>query len=260
MLEDDHSGVGRPAAVIVEPIQGEGGCIVPTPGFLRRVRELCRHHGVLVIADEIQTGVGRTGRWFASEAEGLEPDIVCISKAAGGGYPLSLIAFDEALNVLRPGEHIGTFRGQATALAAGWATLRTIQKRNLVVEAAAKGVQLSGTLKRLQAKHPELIGEVRGRGLMLGVEMKGPDAGRKAELVQQRLLERLVIVERGGRNGSVVRLLPALNIPWRSCDAFIKKLDDVLEAMAAQPHPMGAEQHDAQGDRRGAWPDGHDIT
>jgi diaminobutyrate-2-oxoglutarate transaminase len=234
LLTDDHSGVATPAAVIVEPIQGEGGCVVPPPGFLADVQRLCRRHGVLLIADEVQTGIGRTGAWFACTDEAVEPDILCLSKAIGGGYPMAAIAYRRGLDRFRPGEHIGTFRGQAMAMSAGLATLEHIRSAGLLARVAAQGAALLAALQALLARHPALDAEVRGRGLMLGIEIGGPAGGRIAGLIQRLLLRASIVVETGGRRGAVVRLLPPLTLSDAQCAHFLDALDRVLDRVTGR--------------------------
>jgi ornithine--oxo-acid transaminase len=163
------------AAFIVEPIQGEGGVIVPPEGYLRRVREICNRHGVLFIADEIQTGLGRTGRLFACDHEGVRPDIVTIGKALSGGfYPVSaVLASAEVLGVFTPGTHGSTFGGSPLACAVARAALRVIVEEDLVANSAAMGDYLIARLREIASRH---VREVRGRGLLIGVELH-PEAG-----------------------------------------------------------------------------------
>ncbi len=163
------------AAFIVEPIQGEGGVIVPPVGYLRRVRELCTHHNVLLIADEIQTGLGRTGALFACDHEGVRPDIVTIGKALSGGfYPVSaVLASAEVLGVFTPGSHGSTFGGSPLACAVAREALRVLVEESLVANAAAMGDYFMSRLAEVGSPH---VGEIRGRGLLIGVELR-PEAG-----------------------------------------------------------------------------------
>jgi len=170
MLDDPHSGVNEPAAVIIEPIQGEGGSIVPPPQFMARVRQACDRHGSVLIADEIQAGFCRTGKMFAFEHSGVVPDIVTMSKALGGiGLPISGVAYREKLDTLPPGLHIGTFRGNVAAYAAGAAAIEFMVSNDLAGHAASVGRDMLSALAPLQAES-EIVGDVRGEGLMLGVE------------------------------------------------------------------------------------------
>ena len=170
VLEDPHSGVGQPAAIIVEAVQGEGGSIAPPKEFLPRLREACDHHEVILIVDEVQAGFGRTGKTFAFEHTGTVPDICVMSKALGGaGFPISGIAYKEKLNTFPPGKHIGTFRGNLAAYAAGAAALDFCDRTDLVRHSAELGAWMLARLKEIEKDSP-IVGEARGLGLMLGVE------------------------------------------------------------------------------------------
>ena len=224
MLEDDHSGVDPPGLVMIEAVQGEGGNHVAPPDFLQRIAALCRKFGILLALDEIQSGMGRTGRWFAFEHAAIEPDIVCLSKGVGGGYPLSLLLFDRRLDCWNAGDHIGTFRGQQIAMTAGRATLQTIASERLVERAATAGARLKDRLQALAAKGP--VAEVRGVGLMLGFEMAAD--GSIARKLQQLLFNEGVIVETGGRGGRVVRILPPLTVSDDEIEYFLAAFERVL--------------------------------
>jgi len=221
-LSDPEGGVPTPAALIVEPIQGEGG-VLPAPAkFLRGLRELCTRHDMALIVDEVQTGFGRTGTMFAFEQAGIVPDILVLSKALGGGLPLSVIVYHERFDSWRPGAHAGTFRGHQLAMAAGSEVLRVLCSEQLPQRSARFGEQFQAALAALATDH-HCIGEVRGRGLMIGVEIVDPHApkdklgarpaaGQLASRLQRECLHRGLIVELGGRHGCVVRFLPPLVI------------------------------------------------
>lgn len=217
VLEDSHSGIPKPAAVIVEAVQGEGGTIIPSPRFLQRVREITEAHGVLLICDEIQAGLGRTGKMFAFEHAGIVPDIVTISKALGGiGFPISAIAYREELNTWPPGLSIGTFRGNMVAYAAGAAALDWMVEHKVAERAAALGEKVMPKLKEMENKS-KILGEARGIGLMIALEMvedkktKKPSADL-AKKVRKYGHQRGVMIEVGGHHGNVARLLPPLVI------------------------------------------------
>lgn len=215
VLEDPHSGVCPPAAVVVEPVQGEGGSIVPPPEFLPKVREICDRHQVLMIADEIQAGFCRTGRMFAIEHTGTIPDILTMSKALGGvGLPISAIAYREALNTWPAGAHIGTFRGNVVAYAAGAAALGFMLRHDLAGHAMCLGEQILAMLREVE-RDSQFVGEVRGKGLMLGVEFvtdkstKEP-APQLASRVRTLCHGRGLLIEIGGHYSNVARFLPPL--------------------------------------------------
>ena len=197
------------AAVILEPVQGEAGVQVPPPGYLRGIRELCDARGALLILDEIQTGIGRTGRWFAHQHEGVVPDIVTLGKGLGGGVPIAAFLCSEAVaKTVSPGEHGGTYAGNLLACAAANAVVRVIAEDKLVERAETLGSSLRERLEAFAAQHPERVAEVRGRGLLLGLELRDP---AHAAHVHRRALEDGVLINLTA--GSVLRFFPALNIP-----------------------------------------------
>jgi diaminobutyrate-2-oxoglutarate transaminase len=219
-LEDPYSGVPKPAGVIVEPIQGEGGTVVPPAGWLAEVREITRRQEVPLIVDEIQTGFGRTGAMFACEHDEVTPDVIVLSKAIGGiGYPLSGIAYDEALDTWEPGAHIGTFRGHQVAMAAGAAAIDLMRELDLPRHAHELGELALALLGEATAAEEDLpaVGEVRGRGLMIGVELVRDRESREpwpelAGAVRRACCEKGLIIEVGGHYGNVARFLPPLVI------------------------------------------------
>jgi diaminobutyrate-2-oxoglutarate transaminase len=216
-LSDPHAGVPTPAAVLIEPIQGEGGTIVPPDGYLAEVRRITREHDVPLICDEIQTGFGRTGTMFACEHDSVAPDVITLSKALGGiGYPLSCVAYDSALDTWTQGAHIGTFRGHQVAMAAGAAAIDFMLEVDLPSHAAALGELTLELLREAQQTLPS-VGDVRGRGLMVGIELvRDRDSrepwGEMASRVRTECFRRGVIIEVGGHFGNVARFLPPLTI------------------------------------------------
>jgi diaminobutyrate-2-oxoglutarate transaminase len=217
VLGDSHSGYSKPAAVILETVQGEGGTIIPSPRFLKEVRRICDEHGIIMICDEIQAGLGRTGKMFAFEHAGIVPDIVTMSKALGGiGFPISAIAYKEELNTWPVGKTIGTFRGNMVAFAAGATALEWMVEHKVVEHSAALGEKCLGKLKELEAES-SIVGESRGIGLMMAIELvkdkksKEP-AGDYAKKVRKFAHQRGVMIEVGGHHGNVARLLPPLII------------------------------------------------
>jgi diaminobutyrate-2-oxoglutarate transaminase len=240
LLDDPEGGVPKPAAIIVEPVQGEGG-VIPAPlDWLRGLRALATEHDVPLIFDEVQTGFGRTGTMFAFEQAGVEPDVLVLSKALGGGLPLSIVVYDRRFDGWAPGAHAGTFRGHQLAMAAGSETLQVIRSERLVLRSAELGARCLAALRALAHEHAA-IGDVRGRGLMIGVELVEPHAARDAlgarpaaprlaARVQSECLRRGLIVELGGRHGSVVRLLPPLIVSSTQLDEILTILDASLGA------------------------------
>ncbi|OLQ90186.1 aminotransferase class III [Vibrio panuliri] len=238
MLADDESGVMKPAAMIVEPVQGEGGVIAAPAFWLRELRRICDEHGILLIFDEIQCGVGKSGYHFAYEESGIQPDILCLSKAIGGGLPMSLLVINKQYDTWLPGEHTGTFRGNQLAMVSGAKALEIIERDNLVEHANIAGQYLRLGLEAIQ-KRVNCIADVRGRGLMLGIEICQPNGERNkfgepasdGELtlrIQRAALERGLIVEKGGRDGSVIRFLPPLIISFEQIDFALRVIEQAI--------------------------------
>jgi 4-aminobutyrate aminotransferase len=230
----------RVAAVIVEPVLGEGGYIVPPPTFLPRLREITRRHGILLIADEVQTGFGRTGELFAVRHWGVEPDILVMAKGIASGLPLSgILARRELLEHWAPGAHGGTYGGNVVSCAAANATLDVIEDEGLVANAAARGRQLLDGLRTVQGRFPSL-GDVRGLGCMVGLEFVRPGQGDgrvpDPDVVKRVLaaaLERDLIVLSAGSYAQVVRIIPPLVTTPNEVDRALGILVDSLEAAAA---------------------------
>ncbi|MFF4851990.1 diaminobutyrate--2-oxoglutarate transaminase family protein [Streptomyces sp. NPDC001194] len=239
LLDDPKGGVPAPAAMIVEPVQGEGGVFPAPDAWLRRMRDITRARDIPLIADEVQTGVGRTGAFWGVDHAGVVPDVMVLSKAIGGSLPLAVIVYRSGLDVWAPGAHAGTFRGNQLAMAAGTATLAYVRKNRLAERAATLGERMLTALRGLASAHP-CIGEVRGRGLMIGIELVDPETGAAAQAlaaaVRQECLNRGLIVELGGRDSSVVRLLPPLTLTDDQAAAVLDRLSDAIPA-AASRHP-----------------------
>jgi 4-aminobutyrate aminotransferase len=228
------------AAIIVEPVIGEGGYIVPPPGFLPRLREITRQHGILLIADEIQTGFGRTGELFAVRHWDVEPDILVMAKAIASGLPLSgFLTRPELMAALQPGSHGGTYGGNVVACAAALATLDVIEEEGLVVNARERGEQFLTGLRALAARHPS-IGDVRGLGLMLALELIKPGEGdgrvpnpELTKRIQAEALERRLIVLTAGTYVNVIRIIPPLVTTREEVELALAILDESLTAAGA---------------------------
>jgi acetylornithine aminotransferase len=212
---------GETAMVILEPIQGENGVIVPPPGYLAAAREICTAAGALLVLDEVQTGVGRTGHWFAHQADGVEPDIITLAKGLGGGLPIgACLAFGPAADLFGPGSHGTTFGGNPVSCAAALAVIRTIAGEGLLDHVKRVGEQIRRGIEALG--HP-LVAGVRGAGLLLGIELTAPvsaavvaglrDAGFLANPVQP----------------GVIRLAPPLILTAEQADAFLAALPAALD-------------------------------
>ncbi|MFJ4622917.1 diaminobutyrate--2-oxoglutarate transaminase family protein [Streptomyces sp. NPDC088812] len=267
VLDDPKSGVRTPAGMILEPVQGEGGVIPAPDAWMQRMRQITAERSIPLIADEVQTGVGRTGAFWAVEHSGVTPDVMVLSKAIGGSLPLAVIVYRDSLDVWEPGAHAGTFRGNQLAMAAGTATLAYVRANGLADHAARLGARMLSQLRQLAQRVP-YMGDVRGRGLMIGIEMVDPEgacdrtsgpagavpstphppagatstpeaahgphpaAPGLAVAVQRECLRRGLIVELGGRHGSVVRLLPPLTITDEQAAAVLDRLADAMEVVA----------------------------
>ncbi|WP_158890710.1 aspartate aminotransferase family protein [Amycolatopsis anabasis] len=231
-LHDPNGGVPRPAAVILEMVQGEGGVIPARRDFVRRVRELTKPLDIPLIVDEVQTGCGRTGTWFAFEQYDIEPDVIVASKALSGiGLPVSLIIYDQHLDTWSPGAHTGTFRGNQLAFAAGTEAVRIVNRDDVLGNVRRRGEQLAERLAPLR-NHP-WVREVRGLGLMWGIELANPRYGEPAATlataVQACALRNGLIIELGGREDCVLRLMPPLNITAEDLDAACDILLDAID-------------------------------
>src|SRR4051794_1972396 len=228
------------AAIIVEPVLGEGGYLVPPPAFLPRLREITRRYGILLIADEVQTGFGRTGEMFAVQHWDVEPDILVMAKGIASGLPLSgILARRPILDTLPPGTHGGTYGGNVVSCAAANATLDVIEDEGLVANARERGRQFLAGLRGLAPRHPA-IGDVRGLGLMLALELVKPGEGdgrvpdpEVTKRVQTEALARKLIVLTAGTYVNVVRIIPPLVTSADEVEQALRILDESLVAAGA---------------------------
>jgi diaminobutyrate-2-oxoglutarate transaminase len=237
ILKDPHSGVVDPAAIIVEPVQGEGGSIAPPPDFISRVRQLSKDYSILLICDEIQAGLGRTGKMWSCEHSGITPDIMTISKGIGGGLPLSAIMYNKSLDIWKPGAHIGTFRGNVLAMAAGSAALKFMKEYDLPKHSAELGKIMLKSMKELEERH--YVGEVRGSGLMIGIEFVKNKKTKEpfTEMAQNVRLECYkhgVLVELGGHYNNVIRFLPPLVLTRELAEKGLNVVSDVIKSLENQ--------------------------
>jgi ornithine--oxo-acid transaminase len=208
---------------LFEPIQGEGGVVIPPNGYLKQVREICTRNNVLMIADEIQTGLGRTGQWFACDWEDVRPDVMIIGKALSGGfYPVSSVLSSAAvLGVFKPGEHGSTFGGNPLACAVAREALNVLKEEKLVENAREQGEYFRGKLARIESEH---IAEVRGKGLLIGVELK-PSAGGARRFAEALMKEGLLCKE---THENVIRFAPPLVINRQDLDWALQRIEKVL--------------------------------
>ena len=224
------------AAIIVEPVQGEGGFYPAPDAFLQALRAICDEHGIVLIADEIQSGFGRTGRFFCSEYAGIEADLITTAKGIAGGYPLAaVVGKAEIMDAPLPGGLGGTYAGSPVGCTAALAVLDVMEQEDLVARANAIGQQAGERLSELQQKYPEVIGEIRAeRGAMIAMELvrngdaRQPDADLTKQLLAKACDNGLILLS-CGVNGNVIRLLPALTIP----DSILSEGLDVLKKSLA---------------------------
>jgi 4-aminobutyrate aminotransferase/(S)-3-amino-2-methylpropionate transaminase len=227
-LVDRQIGAGNVAAVVVEPIQGEGGFVVPAPGFLPRIAQLCRDRGIVLIVDEVQSGIARTGAWFACEHEGVEPDLITTAKGLGGGLPIAAVTGRaELMDAVPAGGLGGTFSGNPVACAAALGVFAEIEEHDLLTRARDIGATMLTALHAMQADH-DVIGDVRGRGAMVAIEFTEPTPDLTARIAK-RCHQNGVLVLTAGTYGNVLRFLPPLSIP----DALLAEAFDVLRAAIA---------------------------
>lgn len=223
------------AGILLEPIQGEGGYIVPPPGFISRLRDVCDRYGMMLIVDEIQSGVGRTGKWWAVEHENVEPDIVCFAKGIGSGMPIGGIIAKKDVMVWGPGSQGSTYGGNPVASAAALATLKVIEEEGLASRAKEKGEAIMDALAEMKGRHTS-IGDVRGRGLMIGIEFvkdrqtKERAYGLRNALIEEAFSRGLLLIPCGANS---IRMTPALNIP----DNLIERALQIFAEVLAEVEP-----------------------
>ena len=230
----------RVAGVFVEPVIGEGGYIVPSPGFLPRLREITREHGMLLAVDEVQTGFGRTGAMFAHQHTGVEPDILILAKGIASGLPLSgLVARRELIEAWPRGTHGGTYGGNVVACAAALATIEVLEEEGLIENARERGAQLLDGVRALQARYP-VVGDTRGLGLMVAMELVQPGVGdgrapnpAAVKAVLSGALERHLMLLSAGPYGNVVRVIPPLVTTAEEVDLALGILDEVFASLDA---------------------------
>jgi 4-aminobutyrate aminotransferase/4-aminobutyrate aminotransferase/(S)-3-amino-2-methylpropionate transaminase len=226
----------RVAAILIEPVAGEGGYYPAPFDFMRRLRELCDRHGILLIADEIQTGIGRTGKMFAVEHCGVEPDIIVLAKGLGGGFPISaVVGRADVMDAAPPGGLGGTYAGSPLGCAAGLAVLDAIERQQLLVQSARLGERLQKELRSLAHQYP-VIGDVRGLGLMVAFELFDASQAPAADLTKALVVEarkRGLLLLSCGIHGNVIRLMAPLTVSEAIVDEAMKILADALEAATA---------------------------
>lgn len=232
LLEDPYSGLANPAGIWVEPIQGEGGVVTPPEGFLPGLKEIAEENDVPLIVDEIQTGFGRTGQWFASDWYDVTPDAMPMAKAIGGiGLPLSATMYREELDTWEAGGHVGTYRGNAPAMVGGLRAIEFIEDNDLLSHARELGRYIRDRLEEAADHNPQLV-DVRGRGLFIGAEFADSDevSGKElTETIQEECYERGVLVWSAGRRGNVLRLIPPLVLTREQAEVGMDIVCDAIE-------------------------------
>lgn len=244
VLTDPESGIAKPAAVILETIQGEGGVIPAPVKFLQTVRRVTKQLDIPLIVDEIQCGIGRSGKFFAFEYADIVPDVILCSKAIGGSQPLAVVVYNKALDKWQPGAHAGTFRGNQLAMKAGTVVMNTVSKEPFLAEVRRKGDYLREKMNELK-ESVSIIGDVRGKGLMMGIEFidpaqpadslgSRPGSGAISAAVQHECFENKLIMEKGGRNGAVMRCLCALTVTDEEINTMIDIFSAAVKKIDAQ--------------------------
>jgi diaminobutyrate-2-oxoglutarate transaminase len=238
LLEDPYSGIPDPIGVWVEAIQGSRGVVVPPREFLPRVRELCDEHHLMLVVDEIQTGMGRTGKWFASEWSETTPDAIAMGKALGGGHSLSGIMFHEKFDTWEPGTHKGTFRGYVPAMVAGTRAIEYIKAHDLLAHGREVGELIRNRLRAAGETSP-YVAEIRGEGMLTGIEFHDDEGEPFTEFVsdlQRYCLDHGLVVWVSGRHGCVIRLLPPLvlthELAERGCDVLCGGIEALTKQYA----------------------------
>jgi 4-aminobutyrate aminotransferase len=230
------------AAILVEPIQGEGGYVFPPREFLPELRRLCDEHGILLIVDEVQTGIGRSGRWFAVDHVGVRPDILAVAKGLASGLPIGAIVADEAIMDWPPGAHANTFGGNPVVCAAAVETLKIVADENLMANATERGAELVAGLQALAVAFPETVVEPRGLGLLVAFDIAGPNVevadARRCALIQAAF-ERGLLVLPAGR--TAIRLIPPLIITSADVRRALQILRESLNDVTGHRPASGTE-------------------
>ncbi len=236
MLNDPSSGLPLPAAVILETVQGEGGINVASNDWLQKIASLCKQHDVLLIVDDIQVGNGRTGTFFSFEPSGIQPDIVCLSKAIGGGLPMSLVLFRQELDLWKPGQHTGTFRGNNLAFVAANSLLQYWKDDALTKQIQENSLVISKTLGQLVQQLDSNRFHVRGRGMVWGLDCTD---GEFAGQVCRTAFQKGLLIETSGAHDQVVKLLPPLTISRNDLELGLQIIaESVLSVTGKETQPV----------------------
>lgn len=237
IVEDPYGGLANPAGIIVEPIQGEGGIVTPPEGFLQGLRDIADDNDVTLVFDEIQSGLGRTGQWWASDWDGVAPDAMTSAKALGGvGFPLSATMYHEDLDTWGPGDHAGTYRGHVVGMRAGTRAIEYIQDHDLLAHARDLGEYIRGRLREAGEGNDRLA-DIRGKGLFIGAEFVDADGkpdGDLVDAIQQYCFERGVLIWTAGRHGNVLRFLPPLVLTHELAETALDVVVEAIEDVTAE--------------------------
>jgi len=259
LARDPHSGVDEMSSVLIEPILGEGGYVVPPDDFLGALREFCNDHDLLLIADEVQTGLGRTGKMWAVDHARVTPDILCVAKSIGGGLPVSMVAYrDDLVPSLPPGFHLGTYRGNPLGLAVGTAVLGVLSSTDVIERTERRGRQLLKRFREVQAVDPS-IGDVRGRGFMVGLEyVRSPSDHHpwtdRAKAMRHELFQRGVLMHTCGGFDHVLRFMAPLTIEDELLERGLARFAEASAALSAPPSPPARGRGAVAGPRRAPMP------
>ncbi|WP_026675618.1 diaminobutyrate--2-oxoglutarate transaminase [Alkalihalobacterium bogoriense] len=235
-LEDNGSGVAIPAAMILETVQGEGGINAARFEWLKRVEDICKRWGILLIIDDVQAGVGRTGTFFSFEEAGISPDIICLSKSIGGyGLPLALTLFKPKYDIWEPGEHNGTFRGNNMAFVTATEALTYWEDASFEKEVKEKSKKITAFLESIVQKYPEIKGEVRGRGFMQGI---ASNVDGFASKVAKEAFERGLIMETSGPKDEVFKLFPPITIDNEGLEKGFSIIEESVKALVNSKEPV----------------------
>ncbi|MEM3860685.1 MAG: aspartate aminotransferase family protein [Candidatus Micrarchaeaceae archaeon] len=238
MINDPYSGVPPVGGIIVEPIQGEGGYIVPPDDFLPMLREICDDYSIPLILDEVQSGIGRTGKMWASEYAGVTPDIMCISKSIGGGIPISSIVYRSDFDQLPKAFHLGTYRGNPLGMAAGAAVLEVVRDERFLDRVRSKGKELLNRFQEIQDRS-KIIGDVRGKGYMIGIETVVDRQSKKpgtelAGKIRQNMFKKGVLMHTCGHFGNVMRFMAPLTIEDDLLDKGMSIFESAIKEVEAE--------------------------